>query len=219
MSEKLIDIRSLQLDELIAYFEQAGEKAYRAKQVYEWLWKKQAISFDEMTNLSISLREMLHKNFIIRAVVVSDHQISSDRTIKNAFKLYGFDVGLIRKLSKLSPAAFIEGNRLFSEFKGALIENYILQSLKTQFEDTPRYWSSGNTAEIDFIIQNDNEIIPIEVKSDENTKSRSLTLYQSKFEPTLRIRYSLKNLQFRDGMLNIPHFLADYTTQLIQWCK
>jgi hypothetical protein len=138
---------------------------------------------------------------------------------QNAFKLYGFDVGLIRKLSKLSPAAFIEGNRLFSEFKGALIENYILQSLKTQFEDTPRYWSSGNTAEIDFIIQNDNEIIPIEVKSDENTKSRSLTLYQSKFEPTLRIRYSLKNLQFRDGMLNIPHFLADYTTQLIQWCK
>ena len=88
MSEKLIDIRSLQLDELIAYFEQAGEKAYRAKQVYEWLWKKQAISFDEMTNLSISLREMLQKNFIIRAVVVSDHQISSDRTIKNAFKLY-----------------------------------------------------------------------------------------------------------------------------------
>jgi len=88
MNEKLIDIRSLQLDELIAYFEQSGEKAYRAKQVYEWLWKKQAISFDEMTNLSISLREMLQKNFIIRAVVVSDHQISSDRTIKNAFKLY-----------------------------------------------------------------------------------------------------------------------------------
>ena len=88
MNEKLIDIRSLQLDELIAYFEQSGEKAYRAKQVYEWLWKKQAISFDEMTNLSLSLREMLQKNFIIRAVVVSDHQISSDRTIKNAFKLY-----------------------------------------------------------------------------------------------------------------------------------
>lgn len=138
---------------------------------------------------------------------------------QNAFKLYGFDVGLVRKLSKLSPTVFIEGNRLFTEFKGALIENYILQSLMTQFEDTPRYWTSGNTAEIDFIIQNENEIIPIEVKSDENIKSRSLMLYQRKFEPTLRIRYSLKNLQFRDGMLNIPHFLADYTTQLIQRSK
>ena len=83
-----IDIRSLSLDELIAYFEKLGEKPYRAKQVYEWLWKKQAVSFDEMTNLSLTLRELLQQHFLIRAVVVSDHQISSDKTIKNAFKLY-----------------------------------------------------------------------------------------------------------------------------------
>ena len=74
MSEKLIDIRSLNIEELITFFEREGEKAYRAKQVYEWLWKKQAVSFDEMTNLSLPLRDMLQQNFIIRAVVVSDQQ-------------------------------------------------------------------------------------------------------------------------------------------------
>jgi uncharacterized protein len=133
----------------------------------------------------------------------------------NAFKLYAFDVGIIRRMSKLSPNAYSEGSRLFVEFKGALIENYILQSLAAQYENLPRYWTSGNTAEVDFVIQHQNEIIPIEVKSDENIKSRSLQLYHQKYQPRLRIRYSLKNLSFQDGLLNIPHFMADYTKEII----
>ncbi|MEX0635749.1 MAG: DUF4143 domain-containing protein [Ferruginibacter sp.] len=105
---------------------------------------------------------------------------------------------------------------MFTEFKGAIIENYILQSLVAQFEDQIRYWTSGNTAEIDFLVQYENNIIPIEVKSDENIRSRSLQLYQQKFNPSLRIRYSLKNLSYQDGLLNIPHFLSDYTTEIIK---
>lgn len=136
-----------------------------------------------------------------------------------AFKLYTLDVGIIRRMSRLSPTAYAERNRLFTEFKGAIVENYILQSLVTQFEETPRYWTSGNTAEIDFLIQNNNAIIPIEVKSDANIKSRSLTLYHQKFNPELRIRYSLKNLSYRDGLLNIPHFLSDYTLEVIKLLK
>lgn len=136
-----------------------------------------------------------------------------------AFKLYMMDVGLIRKMSKLTPYAYAEGSRLFIEFKGALIENYILQSLLPQFENIPRYWSSENTAELDFIIQNLNDIIPVEVKSDENVKSRSLTMFHQKYNPEIRIRYSLKNLQFRDGLLNIPHFLSDFTKELIDLAK
>jgi predicted AAA+ superfamily ATPase len=133
----------------------------------------------------------------------------------NAFKLYAFDVGIIRRMSKLSPNAYSEGSRLFVEFNGALIENYILQSLAAQYENLPRYWTSGNTAEVDFVIQHQNEIIPIEVKSDENIKSRSLQLYYQKYQPRLRIRYSLKNLSFQEGLLNIPHFMADYTKEII----
>ncbi|HMQ07324.1 MAG TPA: AAA family ATPase [Saprospiraceae bacterium] len=133
----------------------------------------------------------------------------------SAFKLYGLDIGIIRRMSRLSPMAFAEGNRLFTEFKGAMIENYILQSLIAQFEDVPRYWTSGYTAEVDFLVQIENEIIPMEVKSDENVKSRSLTMYHQKFNPPLRIRYSLKNLNFQDGLLNIPLFMADYTNEII----
>lgn len=133
-----------------------------------------------------------------------------------AFKIYALDVGVIRRMARLSPVAYAEGNRLFTEFKGAMVENFILQSLVTQFEDIPRYWTSGNTAEVDFLVQYENAIIPIEVKSDENIKSRSLTLYHQKHNPDLRIRYSLKNLSSRDGLLNIPHFLSDYTNELIK---
>ena len=134
---------------------------------------------------------------------------------ESAFKLYALDVGIVRKLAKLSPLAYMEGTRLFTEFKGAIIENYILQSLVTQFELTPRYWTSGNTAEVDFVIQYQNQIIPIEVKSNENVKSRSLSEFQRKYQPELRIRYSLKNLSYQDGLLNIPHFMSDYTSELI----
>lgn len=95
----------------------------------------------------------------------------------NAFKLYLCDVGLLRRLALLDPIAVKEGNRLFVEFKGALSENYVLQSLVKQFEALPRYWTSEGKAEVDFIIQIENEIIPVEVKSDENTRGKSLVFF------------------------------------------
>ncbi len=82
------DIRKFDLEKLKAFFVENGEKAFRAKQVYEWLWKKSAHSFDEMTNLSLSTRDMLKTHFEIRAVQIDQVQISSDRTIKSTFKLH-----------------------------------------------------------------------------------------------------------------------------------
>lgn len=82
-----INIRNLSKDELIAKLIDLGEKPFRAKQVYEWLWKKNAQSFDEMTNLSIQLREVLTSNFFINHLEIQDKQISNDRTIKCAFKV------------------------------------------------------------------------------------------------------------------------------------
>jgi len=133
----------------------------------------------------------------------------------SAFKLYLIDVGLLRRLSLLDPIAVREGNRLFTEFKGALTENYILQHLIKNFEVQPRYWTSGNQAEVDFIIQMKNEIIPVEVKSDENVRSKSLSIYNGLYEPPMRIRYSLKNLKKDAGLVNIPLFLVDYTEKLL----
>ena len=137
----------------------------------------------------------------------------------SAFKIYLADVGLLRRLSQLAPTAFAEGNRLFTEFKGALTENYVLQALLTQFEVIPRYWSQTNPPyEVDFLIQRDNDIFPIEVKSEANINSRSLKKFKELFpnQTKLRIRFSLNNLKLDDDMLNIPLFMADYTDKLIE---
>lgn len=81
------DIRKLSLTELQDYFIAKGDKAFRAKQVYEWLWKKSARSFDEMTNLSLATREMLQADFDLFVLDTKDKQVSNDRTIKSAFQL------------------------------------------------------------------------------------------------------------------------------------
>jgi len=115
-----------------------------------------------------------------------------------AFKIYLPDVGLLRRLSRLNTIAVVEGNWLLTEFKGALTENFVLSSLLQQFEGIPRYWRSGNKAEVDFLIQHDNIIIPVEVKSDENIRSKSLAFYRKKFNPQLSIRFSLRT-KFETG--------------------
>lgn len=137
----------------------------------------------------------------------------------SAFKIYLADVGLLRRLAQLAPTAFAEGNRLFTEFKGALTENYVLQALLTQFEVTPRYWSQTNPPyEVDFLIQRENDIFPVEVKSEANVNSRSLKKFKELFpnQTKLRIRFSLNNLKLDDDMLNIPLFMANYTDKLIE---
>jgi len=83
-----IDIRNLSLEALYEHFTQMGEKSFRAKQVYEWLWKKSCISFDEMSNISKELRQKLDENFIINKVKINNSQFSADKTIKNSFILY-----------------------------------------------------------------------------------------------------------------------------------
>ena len=88
MAEDKKDIRKIGLDEIIQFFEEHNEKAFRAKQVYEWLWKKSARNFEEMTNLSIATRELLNTHYSILPVTVSDSQKSNDRTIKYALKLH-----------------------------------------------------------------------------------------------------------------------------------
>ncbi|PPK99292.1 DUF4143 domain-containing protein [Parapedobacter indicus] len=128
---------------------------------------------------------------------------------------YLLDVGLLRRLSLLDPIAVKEGNRLFTEFKGALTENFVLQHLVACFEGTPRYWTSGNQAEVDFLLQVKNDIIPIEVKAEENVRGRSLTIYNQHYNPPVRLRYSLRNLKMDNGMLNIPLFMVDYTEKLL----
>lgn len=134
----------------------------------------------------------------------------------NAFKIYMGDVGLLRKHSHLATSAFIENNRLFTEFKGALTENYVLQCITRQFEVKPRYWSNLQY-EVDFVIQRENNIIPIEVKTGENIKATSIKNYYKLYakETPILVRLSLRNLSLDGNILNIPLFLADKLDKII----
>jgi len=125
-----------------------------------------------------------------------------------AFKLYHLDVGLLRVMSELPPAAILEGIKIFEEFKGALTEQFVLSELAGKnFIRNIYYWTSEATSEVDFVFADDRRIYPVEVKAGENLQARSLKIYREKYKPELSIRTSLSNLRLNDGLLNIPLFL------------
>ena len=134
----------------------------------------------------------------------------------SAFKIYAVDVGILRRLSHLPTTAFAENNRLFTEFKGALTENYVHQSLKRSFEVAPRYWSDA-THEVDFVVQRGDAIIPIEAKAGEAVKTTSLKRYAKNYGglTPLLVRLSMKNLSFAGNILNVPLFMADELDRLM----
>lgn len=134
-----------------------------------------------------------------------------------AFKIYMSDVGLLRKHSHLATSTFAEYNRLFTEFKGALTENFVLQSLSRQLETEPRYWADA-PYEVDFVVQLDNDIIPVECKAGTNVKSTSLKKYSRQYteQTPLMVRFSLMNLSLDGNLLNIPLFLVDRAGELIR---
>jgi len=137
----------------------------------------------------------------------------------SAFKVYAFDCGLLRRLAKLSPEVILSGNAGYIEFKGALAENAILQALVPQSDGLPYYWSSENRAEVDFLLQQGVNVIPVEVKAENRISGKSLSVYSSKFEPLLKIRYSLNNLKVNENLLSLPSFLADWTYKITGWIK
>jgi hypothetical protein len=133
----------------------------------------------------------------------------------SAFKIYLSDAGLLRKLAQLPAEVFTLDHPLFKEFKGAMAENAILQSLLTAGEVMPRYWASEAKAEVDFVLQFGTHVIPVEVKSGVSLQGKSLSVYRNRFAPSLSLRYSMKNLQQEEGLLNIPLFLADWTRKFM----
>ncbi len=109
----------------------------------------------------------------------------------------------------------LQGDRLFTEFKGVMAENYVLQSIVRQYGSAPYYWTSGNKAEVEFIIQDDGRIIPIEVKADKNVTAKSLAYYRKQYNPQLCIRLSTLNLRKDDNLLNLPLYLVDKLSKFL----
>mgnify|MGYP004703221403 FL=1 len=137
----------------------------------------------------------------------------------SAFKLYACDCGLLRRLAKLPSSIIVSPTANYTEFKGAMAENAILQSLMPILRrEVPFYWSPDSRAEIEFVIQWNDEIIPMEVKAENCVSGRSLSVYKEKYAPKHRIRFSFLNLQYNCGMLSCPSPMADWLPSLLERC-
>ena len=122
----------------------------------------------------------------------------------SAFKLYCVDVGLLGALADLPATAVVEGSRLFTEFKGSLTEQYVMQELLAMGR-TPYYWSAENaTSEVDFAVGLHGSVVPIEVKAAENLRARSLKVACNKFDVPKGVRTSLSGYHDDGWLVNIP---------------
>lgn len=134
----------------------------------------------------------------------------------STFKIYMCDGGLLRVMAQLPADVLWSENPLYIEFKGAMAENMVLQSLVAHFDAMPRYWTSEATAEVDFLLQDGTSLLPVEVKSGTRLSGKSLGIYMDRFPVELALRYSMNNLKRDEAILNIPIFLADWTDKLLK---
>ena len=125
-----------------------------------------------------------------------------------SFKVFLLDVGLLRCLSGLSPKVILEGSRIFEEFKGAITEQYVLQELNTiPHLQSNYYWTSQSKAEVDFLISEGLNVIPLECKAGYTMNAKSLKSYGEKYSPTMSLRTSLLPYERKEGVCNIPLYI------------
>lgn len=125
----------------------------------------------------------------------------------DAFKIYVSDLGLLFAKKELTPSDILYMGEELNDFKGGMTENYVNVQL-TLNGYTTYYWESPRGAEIDFVIQREGQLIPIEVKSADNTKAKSLNVYMQTFHPAYAIKLSAKNFGFEDGKKTVPLYAA-----------
>ena len=127
---------------------------------------------------------------------------------ENIFKIFFLDVGLLGALSNLSAKTIIQKNNLFTEFKGALTENFVAEELMASNHENLFYWTSKGTAEIDFIVEKEGEVYPLEVKAGNNKRKKSLIIYGKKYSPLKLLRVTSMNLKRDQNIYNYPLYLS-----------
>ena len=127
-----------------------------------------------------------------------------------AFKLFIVDIGLLGCITGLSSQTILYKNELFTEFKGAITEQYVCQQLKSVSDLGLYYYTNDRgSCEIDFIIDTGEDVMPIEVKAEINLKAKSLKTYREKFNPKLSIRMSMADYKAEDVLINLPLYMAE----------
>ncbi len=128
----------------------------------------------------------------------------------DSFKLFVLDVGLLGALVNLDAKTILDRYEIFQEFKGAMAEQYVLQQFKT-IKDLPVYYWTNETSrsEVDFVIQVDSKVVPVEVKAATNLKARSLKIYMEQFKPELALRTSLADYKKTDNLIDLPLYVIE----------
>ena len=136
----------------------------------------------------------------------------------SAFKLYHLDVGLLAAMVRLDERVLLEGNQVFTEFRGSLAEQLALQELQADGGLDVCYWAMDgqSRAEVEFIVQTGSQIVPVEVKSEINLRAKSLAVYMNKYQPRLAVRSSVANYKKTDNLYDVPFYLLNNFFQNIQ---
>jgi predicted AAA+ superfamily ATPase len=139
---------------------------------------------------------------------------------RSCYKVYCLDVGLLGAMANAPTTLAAQKNRIFNEYEGALVENYVAQQLTASLGSDLYYWrSKGKTAELDFLCEFEGSIYPLEVKSGVNPKSKSLKSYDDQFKPSLLLRSSLLNLVHDGKICNIPLYAVSCLHKIIRLCR
>lgn len=132
----------------------------------------------------------------------------------SAYKLFLLDVGLLGAMNDLDSRSLLENDKLFKDYNGSITEQYVLQEFKT-IGDLPIFYWASNKAELDFLIQYQNNIIPVEVKATINLQAKSLKSFRQKYEPKISIRSSLADYEENTGLFNIPLYDIENIKEII----
>ena len=132
----------------------------------------------------------------------------------SAYKLFLLDVGLLGAMNALDSRSLLENDKLFNDYNGAVTEQYVLQEFKT-IGDLPVFYWASNRAELDFLIQYQNNIIPVEAKATINLQAKSLKSFRQKYEPKISIRTSLADYEKNTGLFNIPLYDIENVKEII----
>lgn len=148
---------------------------------------------------------LLSSNMLLKCQAIETPKSPLKAYTESNFKIYLSDIGLLRALSKISINEIITNKNML--YKGVFIENYVAENLYSKYREL-YYWTLGNMYEVDFLINIDGDIIPIEVKASDNTTSRSLNYYISRYKPKYSIRLSAKNFGEANGIKSIPLYAS-----------
>jgi predicted AAA+ superfamily ATPase len=136
---------------------------------------------------------------------------------RSAFKLFLVDIGLLSAMAGLDARTLLEGQSVFSEFKGALTEQYVCQQLKSRHKEVIYYWSAErSTAEVDFLLQYKDMIVATEVKAEENLQAKSLKVFYEKFKPGQCVRLSMSDFRRQEWMTNLPLYALSQLEEVLE---